>query len=43
MASEGADYYTNGYTHIRWGLKYIKGRYGSPSAAWAHSQRTGWY
>ena len=43
MASEGADYYTNGYTQIRWGLKYIKGRYGSPSAAWAHSQRTGWY
>ena len=43
MASEGADYYTNGYTQIRWGLKYIKGRYGSPSAAWAHSQRKGWY
>ena len=33
MASEGADYYTNGYTQIRWGLKYIKGRYSSPSAA----------
>lgn len=43
MASEGADYYTNGYTQIRWGLKYIKGRYGSPSAAWAHSQSKGWY
>ena len=43
MASEGADYYTNGYTQIRWGLKYIKGRYGSPSAAWAHSQSEGWY
>ena len=43
MASEGADYYTNGYTQIRWGLKYISGRYGSPSAAWAHSQSTGWY
>ncbi|MBR2652772.1 MAG: hypothetical protein IKC22_01460 [Bacilli bacterium] len=43
MASEGADYYTNGYTQIRWGLKYIKNRYGSPSGAWAHSQRTGWY
>lgn len=28
---------------ITWGLKYIKGRYGSPLAAWAHSQRTGWY
>lgn len=43
MASEGADYYTNGYTQIRWGLKYIKNRYGSPSGAWTHSQRTGWY
>lgn len=43
MASEGADYYTNGYTQIRWGLKYISGRYGSPSAAWAHSQSKGWY
>ena len=43
MASEGADYYTNGYTQIRWGLKYIKGRYGSPSKAWQHSQRKGWY
>ena len=28
---------------IDWGLRYIKGRYGSPTAAWAHSQRTGWY
>lgn len=43
MASEGSDYYTNGETQIRWGLKYIKNRYGSPSGAWAHSQRTGWY
>ena len=43
MASEGSDYYTNGKTQIRWGLKYIKERYGSPSNAWAHSQRTGWY
>ena len=43
MASEGEDYYTNGYTQIRWGLKYIEGRYGSPSAAWAHSQSKGWY
>ena len=43
MASEGADYYTNGYTQIRWGLKYIKQRYGNPENAWAHSQKTGWY
>lgn len=43
MASEGADYYTNAETQIRWGLKYIAGRYGSPSAAWAHSCSHGWY
>lgn len=43
MASEGSDYYTNGKTQIRWGLKYIKNRYGSPSSAWSHSQSKGWY
>lgn len=43
MASEGNDYYTNGYTQIRWGLKYIKNRYGTPAKAWQHSQNTGWY
>lgn len=43
MASEGSDYYTNGNTQIRWGLNYIKARYGSPSNAWAHSQSHGWY
>ena len=43
MASEGADYYTNGETQIRWGLKYIAGRYGSPAAAWNHSEWYGWY
>lgn len=43
MASEGDDYYTNGKTQIKWGLKYIKNRYGTPSNAWAHSQQKGWY
>lgn len=43
MASEGDDYYTNGYTQIRWGLKYIKNRYGSPSNAWSHFQNKNWY
>ena len=43
MASEGSDYYTNGNTQIRWGLKYIKNRYGSPSGAWAHFQSSNWY
>ncbi|MCK0112279.1 lytic transglycosylase domain-containing protein [Ornithinimicrobium sp. F0845] len=43
MASAGADYRTNPATQIRWGLGYIQGRYGSPCAAWAHSQSVGWY
>jgi hypothetical protein len=43
MASEGSDYMTNPEPQIRWGLKYIAGRYGSPSAAWAHFQSHGWY
>lgn len=28
---------------ISWGLNYIKGRYGSPSMAWAHEVANGWY
>ena len=43
MASEGSDYYTNPEPQIRWGLKYIARRYGSPSAAWAHFRSRGWY
>ncbi len=43
MAAFGSDYYTNGYTQIRWGLNYIRNRYGSPSRAWAHFSSSGWY
>jgi len=43
MASEGADWKTSPATQIKWGLGYIKGRYGSPCGAWGHSQDTGWY
>lgn len=28
---------------IQWGLSYIKGRYGSPNAAWAHEVSNNWY
>ncbi len=28
---------------IEWGLSYIKQRYGSPAAAWAHEEQNGWY
>jgi hypothetical protein len=43
MASAGSDWQTNPATQIKWGLGYIKGRYGTPCSAWAHSQSTGWY
>ena len=43
MASSGADWKTNPATQINWGLDYIKNRYGSPCAAWDHSERKNWY
>lgn len=43
MATAGTDYRTNYKTQINWGLGYIKSGYGSPSAAWNHSQSKGWY
>lgn len=43
MATEGSDWMTNPETQIRWGVKYIKGRYGSPCGALAHSDKLGWY
>lgn len=43
MASAGSDWRTNGATQIKWGLAYIKGRYGSPAGAWAHEQSHNWY
>jgi hypothetical protein len=43
MASAGADWKTNPFTQVRWGLNYIANRYGSPCGAWAHSQSVGWY
>jgi hypothetical protein len=43
MATEGPDYLTNPETQIRWGVKYIKGRYGAPCGALAHSDKFGWY
>jgi hypothetical protein len=43
MATYGDDWRTNPVTQIRWGLSYIDKRYGTPCAAWQHSQATGWY
>lgn len=43
MASEGADWKTNPATQIKWGLKYIKERYGTPCQAWSFKSAKGWY
>ncbi|MEP7090654.1 MAG: lytic transglycosylase domain-containing protein [Nocardioidaceae bacterium] len=43
MATAGGDWATNPATQIRWGLGYIKGRYGSPCSAWGFKQSHGWY
>ncbi len=43
MATAGADWQTNPATQIRWGLGYIKGRYGSPCNAWAFWEGHSWY
>jgi hypothetical protein len=45
MATAGADWRTNPRTQIRWGMGYIKGRYGTPCAAWSAwlSRSPHWY
>ncbi|WP_205683923.1 coiled-coil domain-containing protein [Cryobacterium aureum] len=43
MASAGDDWQTNPATQISWGLGYIASRYGTPCAAWAHSETHNWY
>lgn len=43
MSSAGADWQNSAETQIRWGLDYIKNRYGSACAAWSFKQSHGWY
>jgi hypothetical protein len=43
MAKYGSDWETNPVTQIKWGLDYIKGRYGTPCGAWSAFQSKGWY
>lgn len=43
MAAAGSDWLTSPVTQIRWGLGYIRDRYGSPCGAWAHERSAGWY
>ncbi|WP_438354732.1 phospholipase [Microbacterium sp. CJ88] len=43
MASAGSDWATNAATQVAWGLDYISRAYGTPCAAWGHSQAMNWY
>ena len=43
MASHGKNWRSNPETQIKWGLFYIKGRYGTPAGAWNAFQHKGWY
>jgi hypothetical protein len=43
MATVGSDWETNPATQIRWGLGYIRDRYGDPDGAWSFFQANGWY
>jgi hypothetical protein len=43
MSSAGSDWANDAATQIRWGLGYIKARYGTPCGAWGHSESHNWY
>lgn len=43
MSSEGADWRDNPRTQVRWMVKYIHSRYGTPCGAWSFWQNHGWY
>jgi hypothetical protein len=43
MSSAGPDWQNSAETQIRWGLNYIRQRYGTACAAWSFKQAHGWY
>jgi hypothetical protein len=43
MAAAGPGWRTSARTQIRWGMLYIKERYGTPYWAWEHERWYGWY
>lgn len=43
MAAFGADWQNDYRVQIQWGLSYIRGSYGTPCGAWAHSNAFNWY
>ena len=43
MATIAPDWATNATTQVTWGLQYIDRAYGTPCAAWGHTQSVNWY
>jgi hypothetical protein len=43
MSSAGSDWKNNAATQIKWGVDYMKDRYGSPCGAWNFWQANNWY
>lgn len=43
MRSAGDHWKSNAETQIRWGLRYVRGRYERPCGAMRHKERYGWY
>jgi len=43
MASAGPNWRSSARTQIRWGMRYIKERYGTPYWAWQNERRYSWY
>jgi hypothetical protein len=43
MSSAGTNWRRNAQTQIRWGIRYVHGRYHSPCGAMRHKSSHGWY
>jgi hypothetical protein len=43
MSSAGSDWKNSAATQIKWGVDYMKDRYGSPCGAWNFWQANNWY
>jgi hypothetical protein len=43
MAAAGSNWRTSARTQIRWGLRYIAQRHGTPCSAWAYWRSHHWY
>jgi hypothetical protein len=43
MRAAGSDWRTDGTTQVRWGTRYVRGRYGSFCAALRYQDAHGWY